>query len=107
MRVFLSYHSPDAAIALGLKSALEAVLPGADVFVDRTHLRYGHLWQPGLFDAIAEAQAFLVLVSNRVGDWQKIEYFEALDRKVKDDALVLLPVLVADPANGRAATLPG
>ena len=82
-------------------------MPGADVFVDQTHLRHGHLWQPSLFDAIAKAQAFLILVSNRVGDWQKVEYYEALDRKAKDDAFVLLPVIIADRAKGPAANLPG
>ena len=107
MRVFLSYHTPDRTIALGLKSAIEAALPGADVFVDQTHLRYGHLWQPALFDAIAKAQAFLILVSNRLGDWQKVEYYEARDRKAKDDAFVLLPVIIADRAKGPAANLPG
>jgi Novel STAND NTPase 1/TIR domain len=107
LRVFLSYHTPDRTIALSLKRAIEAALPGADVFVDQTHLRYGHLWQPSLFDAIAKAQAFLILVSHRAGDWQKFEYYEALDRKVKNDAFVLLPVIIADRAKGPAANLPG
>jgi TIR domain len=107
LRVFLSYHTPDRAVALGLKSAIEAVLPGTDVFADQTHLRHGHLWQPSLFDAIAKCQAFLILVSHRAGDWQKYEYYEALDRKVKDDAFVLLPVIIADRAKGPAANLPG
>ena len=107
MRVFLSFHTPDRTLALGLKSAIEATLPDADVFVDQTHLRYGHLWQPALFDAIAKAQAFVILVSNRLGDWQKVEYYEARDRKAKDDAFVLLPVIIADRARGPAANLPG
>lgn len=107
MRIFLSYHTPDRAIALALKGAMEAALPGADVFLDQTHLRAGHLWQPALFDAIAKAQAFLILVSTRVGEWQKFEYYEALDRKAKDDAFILLPVIIADPAAGPAANLPG
>ena len=106
-RVFLSFHSPDRALALSLKRAIEAALPGADVFVDQTHLRHGHLWQPGLFDAIAKAQAFVILVSTPVGDWQKVEYYEARDRKAKDDAFVLLPVIIADRAKGPAANLPG
>src|SRR5262245_61864455 len=106
-RVFLSYHTPDRAIALALKSAIETTLPGIDVFVDQTHLRHGHLWQPALSEAIGKAQAFLILVSNRVGDWQKLEYYEARDRKAKDDDFVLLPVIVADRARGPAANLPG
>ena len=107
LRVFLSYHTPDRTIALSLKRAIEDALRGADVFVDQSHLRYGHLWQPSLFDAIAKAQAFLILVSHRTGDWQKFEYYEALDRKVKNDAFVLLPVIIADRAKGPAANLPG
>jgi hypothetical protein len=107
LHVFLSYHTPDRAIALDLKSAIEQALPAADVFVDQTHLRHGHLWQPALFDAIGKAKAFLILVSNRLGDWQKVEYYEAHDRKAKDDAFVLLPVVVADRAKGPAANLPG
>ena len=107
MRVFLSYHTPDRAVALGLKGAVEAALADADIFVDETHLHHGHLWQPALSEAIAKAQAFLILVSARVGDWQKLEYYEARDRKAKDDAFILLPVIIADRADGPAANLPG
>lgn len=107
MRVFLSYHTPDRATALALKQAIDTALPGADVFVDQTHLRYGHQWQPALFEAIAKAQAFLILVSNRLGDWQTVEYYEAFDRKAKDGAFILLPVIIADRAKGPAANLPG
>jgi hypothetical protein len=107
LRIFLSYHATDRAVALALKQAIEAALPGAEVFVDQTHLRHGHLWQPALFDAIAKAQAFIILVSNRIGDWQKVEYYEARDRKAKDDHFVLLPVIIADRGVGPAANLPG
>jgi TIR domain len=106
-RVFLSYHTPDRTMALSLKRAIEAALPGADVFVDQTHLRHGHLWQPSLFDAMAKAEAFVILVSTLVGDWQKIEFYQAVDRKAKDDAFVLLPVIIADRTKGPAANLPG
>src|SRR5215472_15196762 len=94
-------------IALSLKRAIEDTLRGVDVFVDQTHLRHGHLWQPSLFDAIAKAKAFLILVSNRIGDWQKVEYYEARDRKAKDEHFVLLPVIIADRGAGPAANLPG
>src|SRR4029453_14797705 len=106
-RVFLSYHTPDRAVALALKQAIEAALPGADVFVDQTHLRHGHLWPPALFEAIARADGFLILVSHRIGDWQKQEYYEARDRKAKEDDFVLLPIIIADRAMGPAANLPG
>jgi TIR domain len=108
LRVFLSYHTPDRSLALGLKDAIERAEPGAhEVFVDQTHLRHGHLWQPALFEAIARAEAFLILVSNHLGDWQKVEFYEARDRKTKDDGFVLLPIIIADRAKGPAANLPG
>src|SRR5215469_14668623 len=106
LRIFLSYHTSDRAVALSLKRAIEAAVPGAEVFVDQTHLRHGHLWQPALFDAMAKAEAFVIIVSTMIGDWQKVEYYEARDRKAKDDAFVLLPVIIADGAKGPAANLP-
>jgi hypothetical protein len=63
VRVFLSFHSPDRDWALALKAAIEQAQPGSEAFVDQTGLRYGHLWQPALFDAIAKSTAFIILVS--------------------------------------------
>ena len=102
----LSFHSPDRALALSLKRAIEAALPGVDVFVDQSASTPRASRQPGLFDAIAKARAFVILVSTLVGDWQKVEYYEARDRKAKDDAFVLLPVIDRDRAKG-PANLPG
>ena len=107
LRLFLSYNSPDRDRAHSLKTAIEHAVPGTDVFVDQTHLRYGHLWQPALYEAIGKSQAFLILVSNQVGDWQKFEYYDANDRKAKDDDFLLLPIIIADKAKGPAANLPG
>jgi TIR domain len=106
LRVFLSYHTPDRKLALALKRAIESALPGAQVFVDETSLRLGHLWQPALSEAIAEVEAFLILVSSSVGDWQKFEYLDARNRKAKDDAFILLPVIIADQTRGPVAYLP-
>jgi hypothetical protein len=107
VRIFLSFHSPDRDRALALKAAIEKAKPNTEVFVDQTGLRLGHLWQPALFDAIAKSAAFIILVSNQLGDWQTVEYYEARDRKAKDDHYVLLPIIVADKAKGPAANLPG
>jgi hypothetical protein len=107
VRVFLSFHSPDRECALALKAAIEHAQPGSEVFVDQSGLRYGQLWQPALFDAIAKSTAFIILVSNQLGDWQKVEYYEARDRKAKDDDYLLLPIIIADKIKGPAANLPG
>jgi hypothetical protein len=107
LRVFLSYHTPDRPLAFALKAAIENALPGSNVFLDQTHLKFGHFWQPGLFQAIAECKVFLILVSNHLGDWQKVEYYEAQNRKVRDDSFILLPIIIADRTKGPAANLPG
>ncbi len=107
MRIFLSYHTPDRDKARALKTALEATRPDAKVFFDETSLRYGHLWQPALSKHIQECDAFIILVASRAGDWQKFEYYEARDRKTRDDRFILLPVILVDPAREVVANLPG
>jgi hypothetical protein len=82
-RVFLSYHTPQRALALALKQAVEVQAPDTEVFVDDRSLRHGHFWQEQLFRAVNECDAFVILVGSRLGDWQKLEYYEALDRKAR------------------------
>lgn len=108
MRIFLSYHTSDRPLALALKAAIEKARPTATVFFDESHLRYGHFWQPSLFSAIAEADAFLIVVGNSIGDWQKAEYYDAFDKKIKDpERFLLLPIITADKTKGPIPNLPG
>jgi formylglycine-generating enzyme required for sulfatase activity len=82
-RWFLSYHSPDQALAERLKAGLEQRDPEARVFFAPTHLRAGGFWSAQLAAEIAEANAFILLVGEKgVGPWQVLEYDEALDRRV-------------------------
>jgi hypothetical protein len=60
-----------------------------------------------VYETIGKSQAFLILVSNQIGDWQKFEYYDAHDRKAKDDHFLLLPIIIADKAKGPAVSLPG
>jgi hypothetical protein len=84
-RWFLSYHSSDQALAEQLTAAIQAKDPVARVFFARTHLRAGGFWSRALADAIAEANAFILLVGETgIGDWQVMEYYEGLDKRVKD-----------------------
>jgi hypothetical protein len=108
VRVFLSYHTSDRRLAEALRTAITAARPSIDVFVDQTHLKYGHFWQPSLFQGIADADAFVILIGNRVGDWQKAEYYEAHDKKIRNpNRFVLLPVIIADTTMGPIPNLPG
>ena len=99
LRVFLSYHSPDREMARRLARALAAQAPGLEVFFDCFDLRAGAFWVPALADAISNADAVIVLLGARgPGSWQRLEYFEALDRKAKDPNFPIVPVLLPNAA---------
>jgi formylglycine-generating enzyme required for sulfatase activity len=86
-RWFLSYHSPDQALAERLKTAIERKDATTRVFFAPTHLRAGGSWSAQLAQEIAGANAFILLVGEAgVGQWQVPEYDEALDRWVKSPA---------------------
>ena len=82
-RWFLSYHSTDEAVAARLKAAIERKDSTSRVFFAPTHMRAGGAWSAQLAEEIAEATAFILLIGERVGPWQVLEYDEALDKWAK------------------------
>ena len=57
---------------------------GVRVFFAPSSLRAGGFWSRVLADEIAQADAFILLVGEKgAGDWQLLEYDEALDKRVK------------------------
>jgi formylglycine-generating enzyme required for sulfatase activity len=101
-RWFLSYNSQDLGLVETLERALRRKDPGAKVFFAPKRLRVGGFWLPELAGEIAEATAFVLLVGEKgIGPWQAIEYYEALDRRVKQhDFPVVLLLLDGQPAPG-------
>jgi hypothetical protein len=94
-RWFLSYHSSEEALAQRLKEAMERQDAGARVFFAPAHLRAGGFWSRALADEIARADAFVLLVGEKgVGDWQVLEYDEALARRVTSPAFPLILMLL-------------
>jgi formylglycine-generating enzyme required for sulfatase activity len=94
-RWFLSYHSPDQALGERLKTALEAKDSDARVFFAPSSLRAGGFWSRALAEEIAQADAFILLVGEKgVGDWQELEYDEALDKRVKFAGFPIILVLL-------------
>src|SRR5215831_15895807 len=94
-RWFLSYHSPDQALAERLKVALERKNADARVFFAPSSLRAGGFWSRTLAEEIAQADVFILLVAERgVGDWQVLEYDEALDKRVKSPDFPVIMVLL-------------
>jgi TIR domain len=105
-RWFLSYHSPDQALAERLKAAIERKDEGATVFFAPTNLRAGSRWAPALAEAIAEATAFVLLVTDRgIGRWQEIEYEAAFDKHVNSPEFSVVLMLLEGPAAPRLSFL--
>jgi len=101
-RWFLSYNSQDLGLMQGLEAALTRKDHDAKIFLAPKSLRVGGFWLPELAREIAEATAFVLLVgANGLGPWQVIEYYEALDRRVKQPGFpVVLVLLDGQPAPG-------
>jgi WD40 repeat protein len=101
-RWFLSYNSQDLRMAQRLDADLKRKNPDCKVFLAAKTLRAGGYWLPELAKEIADATAFVLLVGeNKVGPWQVMEYYEALDRRVKQpDFPIVLVLLEGQPAPG-------
>jgi TIR domain len=99
---FLSYNSQDLGLMQSLDEALRLKDPEATIFFAPKSLRAGGLWLPELAREIAEATAFVLLIGEKgVGPWQVMEYYEALDRRVKEqDFPVVLVLLEGQQAPG-------
>src|SRR3974390_985610 len=103
-RWFLSYNSRDFTVVDSLQSALRRAAADSEVFFAPKSLRAGGYWLPTLAEGIANANAFALIVGeNGLGPWQGMEYYEALDRRVKSpDFPVVLILLEGQPAPGLA-----
>src|SRR5262249_45710622 len=101
-RWFLSYNSQDLRLVRSLEAALRRKDADARIFFAPKSLRAGGLWLPELARSIAEATAFVLMVGEKgVGAWQTMEYYEALDRRVKEhDFPVVLVLLEGHAAPG-------
>ena len=101
-RWFLSYNSQDLALMQAFEAALRRKEAEAPIFFAPTSLRAGGYWLPELAKQIAEATAFVLLVGEKgLGPWQSLEYYEALDRRVKEPNFPVVFVLLdGQPAPG-------
>jgi hypothetical protein len=99
---FLSYSWQDLALGQGLEAALRRKDHDAKIFFAPTNLPAGGFWLPELAKNLAQATAFVLLVGEKgLGPWQEIEYYEALDRRVKQsDFPTILLLLDGQPAPG-------
>jgi WD40 repeat protein len=99
LRIFLSFHSKDHALAEALREGLLRLEPAADIFLSSVSLRAG-FWMPKLAEAISAADAFLLLIGPAgIGPWQELEYQEAIDRHVHEKERFPVVPLIAARAN--------
>ncbi|MCG8357482.1 MAG: SUMF1/EgtB/PvdO family nonheme iron enzyme [Kiloniellales bacterium] len=103
MNLFLSYNSQDAPTAASLAAALETADSDLRVYFAPKSLRLGTFWLPDLGEALERADAFLFLFGKAVGRWQRLEYYEALDRMADGVGLQLISVITVP---GHAPGLP-
>src|SRR5580658_4712485 len=101
-RWFLSYNSQDLALMSAVEAALRRKDGDAHIFFAPKSLRAGSYWLPQIAREIAEATVFVLLVGESgVGRWQLAEYYQAMDRHVKEDTFpVVLVLLEGQPAPG-------
>ena len=105
-RWFLSYHSPDEALAERLKTAIERKDDGAVVFFAPMSLRVGRRWPPEVAEAIESANAFVLLATEKgIGRWQEIEYEAAFDKHVNSPDFPIVLMLLEGQTAPRLAFL--
>src|SRR5665213_2398891 len=99
MRWFLSYNSQDLQLVQALEGALKQKDAEAEIFFAPKTLRAGGYWLPALAEGIERSTVFILLVGeHKLGPWQVIEYYAALDKRVKAADFPVILVLLSDQA---------
>jgi ABC-type multidrug transport system fused ATPase/permease subunit len=100
--VFFSYSRSDEAGAADLNGWLRS--QGLSTFYDRSELRPGLRWIPGLEDAIEHSRAVAILFGEHgIGNTQQYERELALIRQTREPSFPVIPVLMpgcASPPTG-------
>ncbi len=100
MRVFLSYSTQDQLDADALRRALLGRRPELDIYFAPHRNEVGAYWIARLDEELAAADAVVLVLGERVGPWQELEYFDALRRNRAAGRPLLAPVLVGEAAPG-------
>src|SRR5262249_16856974 len=90
--LFLSHAGEDANAAVAIAVQLRAA--GLEVWCDVEKLQPGQAWQKEIEAALGSAQAVVLYVGRSgVTRWVDFEVQLALDRRAKDSAFHIIPVL--------------
>ena len=100
MRIFLSYSTQDQLGADALRRALLERRPDLNIYFAPHRNDVGAYWISRLEQELEAADAVLLLLGERVGPWQELEYYDALRRNRQYGRPTLAPVLLARSAPG-------
>ncbi|WP_316225601.1 toll/interleukin-1 receptor domain-containing protein [Bradyrhizobium sp. SZCCHNS3052] len=106
MRIFISFASRDRELVRQLDTRLRLHRPDISCFLDERGLTGGVYWMPSLAKELAEADVVLLMLGQSIGQWQELEYYEALQlsrQTEREGRPRIIPVVIADrPAPGLA-----
>ena len=100
MRIFISYHTPDGDQARLLRDALSARSPGLDLYFAPTRNTLGAYWLPRLGEELQASDAVLLLLGDKVGPWQELEYYEAMRLSRASRRPLIVPIVIGKVAPG-------
>jgi len=100
MHVFLSYNNRDRPVAERICEALKRARPDLDIYFAPERNQVGAYWMDLLGQELAESDAVILLLGERVGDWQEIEYYDALKRNRKAGRPLIAPIALAERLPG-------
>ena len=90
---FLSYNSQDRPAAKQVAERLKA--KGLELYLEVWELAPGREFQPALAEALHESKTCVVFLGpNGLGPWQKQEVQVAIDKRARDEAFHVIPVLL-------------
>jgi hypothetical protein len=95
-RIFISYSSDDARVAMRLESALATL--GLSVWIDRKELNIGDSLMQAIQDAIDNVDYVVALLSKSsvASSWVQKELEIAMNREIAGRKTVVLPVILDD-----------
>jgi TIR domain len=99
--VFISCNTPDRKIAKAVEAALAARHPDFEWYLAPRNVAGGAYWIPRLAETIARSDVVLFLAGRPIGNWQELEYHEALRLwRERAGRPRLVPIIIADQAPG-------
>jgi WD40 repeat protein len=104
LHIFISFASKDRDVVRRFVAVLCNRKPEVSCFFDERNLYGGVYWIPKLGDELRRADVVLLVIGSRIGPWQELEYYEALQLSRQTQGRPrIIPIVITDsPAPGLA-----